>query len=88
MMTNDSDSSEPKIVDFGFAKIVGPGITDNEYFGSQGYAAPEVILKVDYALQVDVWSLGVIHFALYCGALPFASYDKKEMDRMVIEDPL
>lgn len=88
MMSDDSEESEPKLVDFGFAKIVGPGQTDCDFFGSQGYAAPEVVTKSDYALQADIWSLGVILFALYCGALPFASYDKKEMDRMVLEDPL
>jgi serine/threonine protein kinase len=87
-MTDSSDTAEPKLVDFGFAKIIGPGIFENEYFGSQGYVAPEVILKVNYALQIDIWSLAVVTYALYSGALPFASYDKKEMDRMVIQEPL
>jgi len=34
---------------------------------------------------VDVWSLGVLLFVLYGAALPFASYDREEMDRMVVE---
>lgn len=50
--------------------------------------APEVIVKANYWIQIDVWSLAVVVFALYSGALPFASYDKKEMDRMVVQDPL
>ena len=73
MMTDNSDKAQPKLVDFGFSKIIGPGIYENEYFGSQGYVAPEVILKTDYALEIDVWSLGVVCYALYCGALPFAN---------------
>jgi serine/threonine protein kinase len=50
MMTDDSNNSMPKIVDFGFAKIIGPEVTDCDYFGSQGYAAPEVVTKSDYNL--------------------------------------
>ena len=40
--------------------------------GSPCYAAPEMIAGKKYeSTKVDIWSSGVILFALVCGYLPF-----------------
>jgi serine/threonine protein kinase len=43
MMTDDSNTAEPKIVDFGLAKMVGPEEVITELFGTLGYVAPEIL---------------------------------------------
>ena len=45
MMSDNSNKSIPKLVDFGLAKIVGPNETAIEPFGTLGYVAPEVLKK-------------------------------------------
>ena len=44
------------------------------------------MLGKEYRFEGDIWSLGVLLFVLYAAALPFASYEREEMDRMVVED--
>jgi len=61
-----------KIADFGLSNIMRDGDFLRTSCGSPNYAAPEVISGHLYAgPEVDVWSCGVILYALLCGSLPF-----------------
>jgi serine/threonine protein kinase len=61
-----------KLIDFGLSNIMEDGAFLRTSCGSPNYAAPEVISATMYAgPEVDVWSCGVILFALLCGNLPF-----------------
>eukprot|EP01063_Lacrimia_lanifica_P036539 TRINITY_DN7286_c0_g2_i1.p1 TRINITY_DN7286_c0_g2~~TRINITY_DN7286_c0_g2_i1.p1 ORF type:complete len:663 (+),score=227.64 TRINITY_DN7286_c0_g2_i1:77-1990(+) len=61
-----------KIADFGLSNLMQDGDFLKTSCGSPNYAAPEVISGMIYAgPEVDVWSCGVILYALLCGRLPF-----------------
>lgn len=61
-----------KLADFGLSNVVHDGEFLRTSCGSPNYAAPEVISGNLYAgPEVDVWSCGVILYALLCGTLPF-----------------
>eukprot|EP00668_Euglena_longa_P005511 GGOE01006500.1.p1 GENE.GGOE01006500.1~~GGOE01006500.1.p1 ORF type:complete len:603 (+),score=166.06 GGOE01006500.1:88-1896(+) len=61
-----------KIADFGLSNLMTDGHFLKTSCGSPNYAAPEVISGKLYAgPEVDVWSCGVILYALLCGRLPF-----------------
>lgn len=67
----DSNGSV-KIADFGLSNVMRDGHFLKTSCGSPNYAAPEVISGKLYAgPEVDVWSCGVILYALLCGSLPF-----------------
>ncbi|KAK8479478.1 hypothetical protein V6N13_021093 [Hibiscus sabdariffa] len=68
----DSKCNVVKIADFGFGNIMRDGHFLRTSCGSPNYAAPEIISGELYAgPEVDVWSCGVILYALLCGRLPF-----------------
>lgn len=61
-----------KIADFGLANVILDGACLTTSCGSPNYAAPEVILGNSYlGPEVDIWSCGIIMYALLCGSLPF-----------------
>jgi 5'-AMP-activated protein kinase catalytic alpha subunit len=61
-----------KVVDFGLSNIYAPGETLLTACGSPCYAAPEMIANKPYdGLKTDIWSTGVILYAMICGYLPF-----------------
>lgn len=61
-----------KIVDFGLSNMYKADETLKTACGSPCYAAPEMIAGKKYhGAQVDIWSCGVILFAMLNGYLPF-----------------
>jgi len=61
-----------KIVDFGLSNLYSKGETLKTPCGSPCYAAPEMIAGKRYqGLMVDIWSSGIILYAMICGYLPF-----------------
>ncbi|KAJ0349936.1 hypothetical protein KNSL1_004318 [Colletotrichum chrysophilum] len=66
-----------KLVDFGFTReYEGKSNHLQTFCGTICYSAPEMLKGEKYAGEkVDVWSLGVILYALLCGELPFDDDD-------------
>lgn len=61
-----------KIVDFGLSNKYKDGQLLKTACGSPCYAAPEMIAGRQYhGSTVDMWSCGVVLFAMICGYLPF-----------------
>lgn len=79
-----------KLLDFGFAREY-EGKTNylQTFCGTICYSAPEMLKGEKYAGEkVDVWSLGIILYALLCGELPFDDDDDNVTRRKILtEEP-
>ena len=65
-----------KIVDFGLSNIYNCDQQLKTACGSPCYAAPEMIAGLSYfPIGVDIWSIGIIFYALTSGHLPFDDPD-------------
>ncbi|KAM9651783.1 ribosomal protein S6 kinase alpha-5 isoform X2 [Harpia harpyja] len=77
LFTDETDNSEIKIIDFGFARLKPP---DNQPLKTPcftlHYAAPELLNHNGYDESCDLWSLGVILYTMLSGQVPFQSQDK------------
>ena len=74
-----------KIVDFGLSNLYKDNGLLGTACGSPCYAAPEMIAGRKYkGLQVDIWSSGVILYALICGYLPFDDADTQKLYRKIM----
>ena len=61
-----------KIVDFGLSNLYNKNELLETACGSPCYAAPEMINGEKYSgLKVDIWSSGIVLYAMICGYLPF-----------------
>ncbi|MED6207108.1 hypothetical protein PIB30_032824 [Stylosanthes scabra] len=63
-------SGKIKLADFGLAMRISEGQNLTGLAGSPAYVAPEV-LSGKYSEKVDIWSSGVLLYALLVGNLPF-----------------
>ncbi|KAK2736343.1 hypothetical protein FQN57_000793 [Myotisia sp. PD_48] len=70
------ENHNAKIADFGMAALQPVGHLLNTSCGSPHYASPEILYGKRYqGEKVDIWSCGVILFALLAGFLPFDGGD-------------
>ena len=73
-----------KLIDFGLSKeLDSEHSLMNTLCGSQAYIAPEFIGKEQYTNAADIWSLGVVIYALAVGALPFYDLNTDKMYYMI-----
>ncbi|KAJ3031529.1 UNVERIFIED_CONTAM: hypothetical protein HDU68_003065 [Siphonaria sp. JEL0065] len=73
-----------KIIDFGFVNLYDPEDVLKTFCGSPFYASPEMILGKKYVgPEIDIWSMGVILFALLAGKLPFRDSNVKDLYRKI-----
>lgn len=74
-----------KIVDFGLSNTFSHNELLNTACGSPCYAAPEMIAGMKYhGDKIDMWSCGVILYALVCGFLPFEDPDTTKLYKKIL----
>jgi 5'-AMP-activated protein kinase, catalytic alpha subunit len=74
-----------KLVDFGLSNTYKKGELLKTACGSPCYAAPEMIAGKKYhGTNVDIWSCGVILFALVCGYLPFEDPNTSNLYKKIL----
>ncbi|CAD8055379.1 unnamed protein product [Paramecium sonneborni] len=74
-----------KIIDFGLSNFYKQDDLLKTACGSPCYAAPEMIAGKRYqGLQVDIWSSGVILFAMLAGYLPFEDPNTNQLYKKII----
>lgn len=80
-----------KLCDFGFTReYEGKASYLQTFCGTICYSAPEMLKGEKYAGEkVDVWSLGIILYALLAGELPYDEDDDQETKAKILkEDPV
>lgn len=81
-----TSQGEVKICDFGVSKLVTPGEKMTEQCGTPAYIAPEVFKNEGYqGFASDVWSAGVVLYAMIFGAVPFKASNMAELHKQVLE---
>ena len=75
-----------KIVDFGLSNSYPKNELLTTACGSPCYAAPEMINgEKYYGLKADIWSSGIVLYAMLCGYLPFEEADNEKLYKKITE---
>jgi MAP/microtubule affinity-regulating kinase len=74
-----------KICDFGVGKQIHEGEILTDQCGTPAYIAPEILENKGYeGPPVDVWSSGVVLYAMLGGTVPFQSNNLNDLQNMIM----
>lgn len=75
-----------KLGDFGVSKIVDPTQIMFDQCGTPAYIAPEILKDQGYTgCGIDVWSAGVVLYAMLYGTVPFRAQNMSELHDMIVK---
>ncbi len=75
-----------KICDFGVSKEIKKGDIMHDQCGTPAYIAPEILKNQGYeGFGVDLWSAGVVLYAMLSGTVPFKANNMNELHKIIIK---
>ena len=83
LFESNTNDSNVKLVDFGFAEIYNPDKGMKDVLGTPLFIAPEILSEKKYNNAVDIWSLGVITYFLICGYPAFDGSTREELFKSI-----
>lgn len=72
------------MIDFGLSKVLLPSESSLDPYGTLAYCSPEIISKRPHTTQTDVWSLGIVLYALLSRRMPFVLANDPEQTKINI----
>lgn len=77
-----------KLIDFGLSNYFDKSELLKTACGSPCYAPPEMIKNKTYnAKAVDIWSIGIVLYAMLCGKLPFEDKNSQKLFQKIQKEP-
>jgi serine/threonine protein kinase len=78
-----------RLIDFGLSRAFTKGSPNlSTTCGSPAYAAPEVIRGMPYTKACDIWSAGILLYAMVAGRLPFDASRQQVLLQKVLTDDI
>ena len=75
-----------KIIDFGLSNFYSKNLLETPC-GSPCYASPEMVMGNKYdGFCIDIWSSGIILYAMLCGYLPFEEMENDEYNEVLFKN--
>lgn len=79
-------NGDVKICDFGVSRVIKKSQQITEQCGTPAYIAPEIISDKGYqGFDADIWSLGVLLYAMVCGTVPFKAQSMRELHEVILK---
>ena len=75
-----------KIIDFGLSNFYDSNKLLSTPCGSPSYASPDILSGEKYdGIMIDIWSTGIILYAMLCGHLPFDDENNENLYQKILD---